>query len=217
MSPLFKKRKKKSKEIEYEELKKNEAFRIRIKNGYILAFRLPEYEDIEAEAEAGAIKVGGEYKRKKRGRWNVVIKTEEFGLLPYETWKVVASKVLSGATDKEIRPEDIIVSGSIPVTTKETFKFLERENLNFLSCEFIGSSGRSENYINLVIRNAGISAIRILKVSINGRSLNYFYFLEPGVATNIQIPNVGWSSGRQYEIKVVSGRNNTFTYIATAP
>jgi len=113
MSRLIR-RKKEEKDVQYEELKRGEAFRIKIgpAKADIVAWRLPQYEDVQAKGEASALpgKVAGEYKHREYGKWETVIKTEDLPLMPLDAWKKKVAETLSVVSGSYVSPETVKVS-----------------------------------------------------------------------------------------------------------
>jgi flagellin-like protein len=107
-----------------------------------------------------------------------------------------------------------------------TFSFTKTTQFNVASMTFgpVGGSGSSTNYINMTIQNTGSSAWTLqstaqvnsatgLTVTTTNSSLTC-----PNAAhILIQITNVGWRSGGQYSVTLLTTGGVKITYVASAP
>jgi len=99
-----------------------------------------------------------------------------------------------------------------------TFTFTATEQVSITNMEFLGTTSK---VIRLTVNNTGTSPVTINEVWVN----NVKY-----TATNPTLPktisaNTGllldvtytWTTGYNYQVKLVSARGNTFLYSAVAP
>lgn len=99
-----------------------------------------------------------------------------------------------------------------------TFQFTATEQLQVTHVEFSPSGGTTGTYINVTVSNTATSAATVSEVWVNNvkrYSTPPVQIASNGNAT-IDVP-VNWTSGSNYEIKIVTTKNNPFLYLAHAP
>jgi hypothetical protein len=130
-NPLKKKEVKKEevgqKEVEYQPLGDN-AYHVKAniesERFDIIAYGYPAEKKVDTKGSAGlsleGVKAEGQQDKQVKGFWDAIVKTEEYGYLPIETWKKITQKVaetLSIATGSTVTSSDIKVYSSAPIST----------------------------------------------------------------------------------------------------
>lgn len=107
---LFRKKKKRKKKVEYEELGKGEARLLRIGETYIVAMRLPGKKRLEVEGEAGIpLKARGKYGRDETAEWHVFIHSKDAPLMPLDVRKKTVAETISTTTSTKVTSRSIRV------------------------------------------------------------------------------------------------------------
>ena len=98
-----------------------------------------------------------------------------------------------------------------------TFQFTETEQLQITHVEFYPPNNATGRYLNVTISNTATSAATVSEVWVNNvrKWTGQQQIASNGNAT-IDVPT-NWVSGSNYEIKVVTTKNNPFLYLAHAP
>ena len=102
-----------------------------------------------------------------------------------------------------------------------TFQFTETEQLQITHVEFYPPNNATGRYLNVTISNTATSAATVSEVWVNAirRWTGTQQIASNGNATiDVDLQQAaGWVSGSNYEIKVVTTKNNPFLYPAHAP
>jgi len=113
---IFKRRKKRKKEVEFTELGKGEVRWLRIGRTDIVAMRLTEMKHIKAKGEVGALplKAKGEYGKGESGDWIVFVKAEDAPLMSLEEWKKKSAETISTSTSTTVTSGDVRITTVTP-------------------------------------------------------------------------------------------------------
>jgi len=98
-----------------------------------------------------------------------------------------------------------------------TFTFTATEQVQVTNMEFLGTN----NIIRLTVNNTGTSPVTINEVWVNNVKqtntippLPRTIIANSGLLLNVSYP---WTTGYNYQVKLVSSKGNTFLYSAVAP
>jgi hypothetical protein len=96
-----------------------------------------------------------------------------------------------------------------------SFRWMETESLVITDVFYHGISGDSDNQIVARIQNSGAEAVTLLKARVSGHDVDKIIdfsdiTIDGGENYSLTLGNVGWHSGYQYRVEVLSSRGNTF-------
>jgi hypothetical protein len=101
-----------------------------------------------------------------------------------------------------------------------SFGWMETESLVITDVSYQGTPGASDNQIAVRIQNSGAEDVTLLKARVTGHDVDKIIdfsdiTIDGGENYSLTLGNVGWHSGYQYQIEVLSSRGNKFP--TTAP
>ena len=102
-----------------------------------------------------------------------------------------------------------------------TFQQMETEELVITKVASQGTSGALDNQIMVIIQNSGAEDVTLLKAKVTGYNVDKIIdFLDitvdGGELINLNLSDVGWSSGYTYEVELLTSRGNKFSAIGSA-
>ncbi len=98
-----------------------------------------------------------------------------------------------------------------------TFTFMATEQLQITHVEFYPSGGTTGTYFNVTVSNTATGPSTVSEVWINNvRKWTGTGQIEANGDLTIDV-ECDWNSGNNYEIKIVTSKNNPFYYTAHAP
>lgn len=104
-----------------------------------------------------------------------------------------------------------------PFRSYEKTLTMKAEELNMLGVNFTGNSNNASNSLGITLQNTGKVILEIADTIVNSRYYASNVMLEVGASKAIQISNMGWVSGSEYNIELVSRNGKKFKYVVTAP
>ena len=84
-----------------------------------------------------------------------------------------------------------------------TIGFMGSSSITITDYSFVGTSGDTNNYINITMKNTGTKQVTISNVKVNNavETFSGTYILDAGdVGKILKIENVGWTNGNPYKI-----------------
>jgi len=102
-----------------------------------------------------------------------------------------------------------------------TFTFMKTEQLSYSQVKFVGTSGDAANYINVTVQNTGTSDVTLVDARVTGYGIDKTIdftdvLVKKGDVATIKLSNVGWTSGKAYDIELHSTTNTKFPTRETA-
>jgi len=98
-----------------------------------------------------------------------------------------------------------------------TFTFMATEQLTITHIEFYPSGGTSGTHLNVTVSNTATSASTVSEVWVNNvRRWTGTEQIDANGEVTIDVTSA-WTSGNNYEVKIVTSKNNPFYYTAHAP
>jgi urease beta subunit len=85
---------------------------------------------------------------------------------------------------------------------------------------FTGTTNATDNKIVLRVQNTGTSSFTVDTTGkVNGvtKTLAAQVSIAAGATQNIEIPNVQWINGRQYNVELITTQGTKITYTAVGP
>jgi len=102
-----------------------------------------------------------------------------------------------------------------------TFTFMKTEQLSFTAVTFSGTTGNSTNSIVLTLQNTGTSDVTLTDARVTGylvdKTIDFTdVTISKGASGTVTLSNVGWYTGKAYNIELHSSTGNKFPWTETA-
>jgi hypothetical protein len=157
-------------------------------------------------------------------------------LVGFSAWLYVGARGLESKVGDLQTKTDNLAAQNAELSTKvqnltwtlgnlTSIKLVKTDQFNVASLTFGGISNAAGNYINMTIQNTGSSSWTLNTTGeVNGvigyaisAWTGYSLTVGAGGSTIVKVANVGWVSGNQYVIELLTTSGTKITYVADAP